>query len=365
MNSAQLHRPPAETPGETASADTLPAIPRPRAEAGARAAPNTDTSLTDDGYSGYDDEYQHLQPLLDEYARTTPADPHRELLRDRLITGYLPVAQHIAWRYGQRGEPVEDLVQVATLGLIHAVDRYDPAHGRPFLAFAVPTVTGEVRRYFRDKTWAVRVPRRHKDLNQSINRVSRELFQELDRAPRPSEIAAQLDIGTEEVLDALAASRGYRADSLDEMFTAESDSTTLGDMFGQTDPEFEKFNDSHSLAPHLDALPARERSILLMRFYGEMTQSQIAERIGISQMHVSRLLAATLERLRQATLQSTATASSTSDRAVGPSSLASVNIAKHSVNNSEGRLGDLVSRGGAGQRPGPRQWRGTAHRDCL
>jgi RNA polymerase sigma-B factor len=309
MNSTEVHLTTAANLGKTAPADIVPVIPSPRAEASAGAAPATDTSVSDDGY---DDEYQHLRPLLAEYARATPADPRRARLRDRLITGYLPVARHIARRYGQRGEPVEDLMQVASLGLIHAIDRYDPAHGRPFLAFAVPTITGEVRRYFRDKTWAVRVPRRHKDLNQLINRVTRELFQELGRAPRPSEIAARTDTSTDEVLEALDAARGYRADSLDEMFTAEADSSTLGDMFGKTDPEIEKFTDSYSLAPHLDALPARERTILLMRFYGDMTQSQIAERIGVSQMHVSRLLTATLERLRQATLQTTTTTATAS-----------------------------------------------------
>jgi RNA polymerase sigma-B factor len=283
-------------PGEADQEGARPllAVPAPRAGADSTKAP----SIAGPG-SG-DDEYQYLYPLLGEYAASTPGDPRRAELRERLITGYLPVARHIAWRYAQRGEPLEDLMQVASLGLINAIDRFEPGHGRGFLPFAVPTIAGEVRRHFRDKAWSMRMPRRLKDLNVSINHVAIELSQDLGRAPRPSEIAARLDASTEQVLDALDAAQAYRADSLDEMSTAEPGSSTYGDMFGEPDREFDKFTDSYSLAPHLNALPARERAILLMRFYDEMTQSQIAERVGLSQMHVSRLLTKTLARLRDA-----------------------------------------------------------------
>ncbi|MDT7642579.1 MAG: polymerase sigma-B factor [Pseudonocardiales bacterium] len=283
-------------PGEAdlAGARPLLAVPAPRVGSDPTNAP----SYAEPG-SG-DDEYRHLYPLLAEYAASAPGDPRRVELRERLITGYLPVARHIAWRYAQRGEPLEDLMQVASLGLINAIDRFEPGHGRGFLPYAVPTITGQVRRHFRDKAWSMRVPRRLKDLNVSINHVVVELSQDLGRAPRPSEIAARLDTSIEQVLDALDAAQAYRADSLDEMSTGEPGSSTFGDMFGEPDPEFDKFTDSYSLAPHLNALPARERAILLMRFYDEMTQSQIAERVGLSQMHVSRLLTKTLGRLRDA-----------------------------------------------------------------
>jgi RNA polymerase sigma-B factor len=249
---------------------------------------------------GADDEYQHLEPLLSRYAAMTADNPDRSDLRDQLVAGYLPIARHIARRYAQRGEPLDDLVQVASIGLLNAIHRFEPEHGRGFLAFAVPTITGEVRRHFRDKTWSMRVPRRLKDLHLLINKVVSELTAQHDRAPRPSEIAARLNVSTDEVLDALEAAQSYRANSLDEMLTAEANTATFGDLLGEPDNDFDKFINLHSLAPHLAALSSRERNILLMRFYGDLTQSQIAQRIGISQMHVSRLLAATLTRLRDA-----------------------------------------------------------------
>jgi RNA polymerase sigma-B factor len=250
------------------------------------------------GVSG--DGYQYLAPLMSDYAAMAARDPRRARLRVQVITGYLPVARNIALRYAQRGEPLDDLVQVATLALINAVDRFDPERGHPFLGYAVPTITGEVRRHFRDKTWSMRVPRRLKDLHLSINGAVLELSQSLDRVPRPSDIAAKLEVSIDEVLEALEAARSYRARSLDQMLTADTDGDawTLGDLFGALDPGFETFMNSHCLAPYLAALPARERTILIMRFHCEMTQSQIAARIGISQMHVSRLLTQTLARLR-------------------------------------------------------------------
>jgi RNA polymerase sigma-B factor len=246
-----------------------------------------------------DAEYQHLEPLLAAYAAAPAHDARRLELRERLITGYLPVAHHIARRYAHRGEPLEDLVQVASLGLINAIDRFEPGRGRHFLGYAVPTIAGEVRRHFRDKTWTLRVPRRLKDLRVSINKVSYQLVNDLGRAPRPSEIAARLDTSIDDVLEALEASQSYRADSLDNMVPDEVDGPTLADRLGETDTGYEQFVNSHTLAPRLAALPAREHNILIMRFYHDMTQSQIAEKIGISQMHVSRLLAATLDRLRK------------------------------------------------------------------
>ena len=168
------------------------------------------------------------------------------------------------------------------------------------MAFAVPTITGEIRRHFRDKTWSMRVPRRLKDLHLAINAVLVQLSQQHGRAPRPSEIATRLQVSTEEVLEALEAGQSYRANSLDRTLDSEASAATLQDTLGVTDTGFDTLIYLHSVAPHLAALPARERNIVIMRFYHDMTQTQIADRLGLSQMHVSRLLRTTLVRLRDA-----------------------------------------------------------------
>jgi RNA polymerase sigma-B factor len=244
-------------------------------------------------------EYAHLAPLLTEYAKLRPEDPRREELRDQLVTGFLPVAQHIARRFAHRGEPLEDLVQVATVGLINAVDRFQPDRGSDFFSFAVPTISGEVRRHFRDQGWAMRVPRRLKDLHVSINAAVAELSQRLGRAPRPSELAERLDLPTNEVLEGLEAAQAYRGASLDEMLSTDESGGTLGDLLGEADAELERVDYRQSLEPLLAELPERERTILMLRFFGNMTQTQIADRVGVSQMHVSRLLGQTLARLRE------------------------------------------------------------------
>jgi RNA polymerase sigma-B factor len=249
-----------------------------------------------------DAEYAHLVPLLHEHAGLAAGDPRRGTLRDRLITGYLPVAQHLARRFVHRGVPLEDLIQVATLGLINAVDRFDPAFGREFLAYAIPTIQGELRRYFRDHSWSMRVPRRLKDLHVSINRVTEELAQGLGRAPRPSEIASRLGISLDEVLEGLEATASYASQSLDEVLTEGEDKATLANLLGTNDTGLELVEVHHTLAPLLETLPARERTILVLRFFENMTQSKIAAQLGISQMHVSRLLTQTLATLRERVL---------------------------------------------------------------
>ncbi|HZZ47409.1 MAG TPA: SigB/SigF/SigG family RNA polymerase sigma factor [Pseudonocardia sp.] len=249
--------------------------------------------------SSGDTQFDHLEPLLAQFAAIEADTPKRSRLREELVTSYLPLAQRIARRYANRGEPLDDLIQVASLGLLQAIERYQPTLGRHFLAFAVPTITGEIRRYFRDKSWAMRVPRRLKELHQSVSTATVELSQQLDRAPRPSELAEHLKVSTNEILEALEAAHSYRADSLDEAFGSDG-STPLREVLGGTDPSFETFTDLHSLAPHVAELPERDRRILLMRFYQDMTQTQIAEKLGISQMQVSRVLASTLRSLRKA-----------------------------------------------------------------
>jgi len=219
------------------------------------------------------------------------------VLRDHLVAGYLPVVRHIARRFGGRGEPVEDLEQAGCVGLIGAVDRFDPELGTDFLSFAVPTITGSIRRHFRDHAWAMHVPRRLKDIQSSINNAIGPLSQELRRAPRPSEIAARLGVPIDEVLKGLEAQHAYRSDSIDRL---DSDGESpLSERIGETDTGLLTVEYRETLQPLLDALPDRERRIVLLRFFGNRTQTQIAEAVGLSQMHVSRLLAQILRSLRE------------------------------------------------------------------
>jgi RNA polymerase sigma-B factor len=232
-------------------------------------------------------DYSDLAPLFDKLAAMAEDDPARGEVRGKLVTGYLPVAQHIAQRFANRGEPHDDLLQVATVGLINAIDRFDPERGTDFLSFAIPTVMGEVRRHFRDTCWSLRVPRRLKELAQTLG-----------RAPTPSEIAAHLGEPIEDVYQGLEAAGGYRSQSLDEVLGPDEDSASVGDRIGIEDGALADVERHETLQPLLAELPERERRILVLRFYGNMTQTQIAEKVGLSQMHVSRLLSRTLKRLR-------------------------------------------------------------------
>jgi RNA polymerase sigma-B factor len=237
--------------------------------------------------------------LQHRYAELAPDDPNREQLREQLISGYLPVAEHIARRFISRGEPLEDLIQVATVGLINAVDRFEPARGSHFLSFAIPTITGVVRRYFRDHGWSTRVPRRLKDLNLAIKSTLAELSQQLGRAPRPSEIAEALGASTSKVIEALQAAEAYRSSSLDEMLGSGENTASLGEFIGGLDAELALIDNREALRPLLAELAPRERTILALRFFRQLTQTQIAAQVGISQMHVSRVLRQTLEFLRE------------------------------------------------------------------
>ena len=258
-----------------------------------RAARDQDSSATG---------YEHLTPMFAEMAELPEGDPRRAELRNKLVTGHLPLAEHIAARFSNRGVPREDLVQVATLGLINAVDRFQPDRGTDFLSFAVPTVMGEVRRHFRDASWSMHVPRRLKELNLAINAASAELSQRLGRAPTPSELGKHLDLTSEQVYEGLEAGNAYHSMSLDEALSPDADSDPLGDTLGQQDEALAGVENYESLRPLIESLPERERQILTLRFFRHMTQTQIADRIGISQMHVSRLLSRTLENLRQGLL---------------------------------------------------------------
>jgi RNA polymerase sigma-B factor len=244
------------------------------------------------------DEYAHCEPLFEELGELDADDPRREVVRSRLVTELLPLAEHIATRFSGRGEPREDLVQVARIGLINAVDRFDPARGHDFLSFAVPTIMGEVRRHFRDTGWSVRVPRRLKELHLSLSQGSATLAQRLGRAPTPTELAQHLNLDVDEVREGLIAGNAYQALSVDKPVHDDAEALSLADTMGEPDHEMAMVENHEALQPLLQELPARERAILVMRFFGGLTQTQIADRVGISQMHVSRLLSQTLEQLR-------------------------------------------------------------------
>lgn len=249
----------------------------------------------------FTNQYAHLRPLFCDMAGLPEGHRRRSALRDRLIIEHLPLARHIARRFARWGEPLQDLEQVAVLGLINAVDRFDPDRGCEFVAFAVPTITGEVLRWFRDCLWSIRVPRRLKELDKSISTAVAQLSQELCRAPRPSEIATRLDIAVSEVIEGLQVHNAYRCLSLDEPHDTESeDGSVPASVLGEHDPGVALVEERAALGPLLNTLTERERRILLLWFFGNRTQTQIALEIGISQVHVSRLLAATLQRLRQA-----------------------------------------------------------------
>jgi RNA polymerase sigma-B factor len=245
-----------------------------------------------------DTDYADLLPLFEELGGLAEEDPARARLREELVTRCLPVAEHIARRFSGRGEAHEDLLQVARLGLIYAVDRFDVSKGSDFLPFAVPTIMGEVRRHFRDLGWSTHVPRRLKELHLSLQQAGSELAQRLGRAPTPSELATVLNLSREEVAEGLLAGNAYRTVSTDQTVNDDSDTMMLGDTLGEDDTELDGVEYHEALKPLLAELPERERRIVMLRFFGNMTQTQVAERVGISQMHVSRLLARTLTQLR-------------------------------------------------------------------
>jgi RNA polymerase sigma-B factor len=229
-----------------------------------------------------------------------PADLERE--RERFIRECLPLARRLSGRFRGRGEPLEDLEQVARLGLVKAIDRYDPDRGS-FTAYAVSTITGELKRHFRDAAWAVHVPRPVRELLLEARQARVQLTAELHRAPRIPEVAARLGVGEAEVAEAYVANGGYSPRSLDAAPVAGDNTVaTLGDMLGVADADLEIVDDKVTVTELLMRLPVRERQMLAMRFYGNRTQADIAAELGVSQMHVSRLLSHALAWLREAML---------------------------------------------------------------
>lgn len=223
----------------------------------------------------------------------------RTRARGELVELHLPLVEHCARRFLNRGEPFEDLVQVGTIGLIKAVDRFDSERGVEFSTYATPTILGEIKRHFRDKGWAIRVPRRLQELRMSIASATSALSQTLGRSPTPAEVAERLGIGVEEVMEGLESANAYSTLSLDAGDGGDDGLGSMLDTMGSTDEALDHVEIRESIRPLIEALPAREKQILLLRFFRQMTQSQIAEEVGISQMHVSRLLTRTLAELRE------------------------------------------------------------------
>jgi RNA polymerase sigma-B factor len=217
--------------------------------------------------------------------------------REDLAKEFLPLAEYFARRFSGRGEPVDDLTQTASLGLLNAIDRFDTERGVPFSTYAAATIVGELKRHFRDRGWALRVPRNVQETAILVNRTVSTLWQEMGRAPTVREIATSADIGEDDVLEALDALQAYTTDSLDAP-TADATSTAA-ESIGQEDRSYEVSDEWLSLAPALRELPERERAILYLRFFEGRTQTEIADELGISQMHVSRLVSQSLEKLRQ------------------------------------------------------------------
>ncbi|MDR7276835.1 SigB/SigF/SigG family RNA polymerase sigma factor [Catenuloplanes atrovinosus] len=243
------------------------------------------------------DEDVRATKALEAFTGLPVDDRRRPRARERAIEAWIPMAYRLARRFSGRGAADEDLRQVAAMGLIKAIDRYDPQAGE-FVGFAVPTVLGELRRYFRDRTWSVRVPRRVQEMRLAIIDAATTLTHSLGRSPTVPELAAHLRVTEEQVIEGIEGAQAYSAVSLSRPVADDGDSKELGDLLGGEDPRFALTESLLDLGPALRALSPREREIITLRFYQEWTQARIGEHLGISQMHVSRLLQRALGTLR-------------------------------------------------------------------
>jgi RNA polymerase sigma-B factor len=238
--------------------------------------------------------------MFEQLAALEAGTPEHEAIRAALIERHLPLVVFMARKFADRGEPLDDLIQVGTIGLIKAIDRFEIARGFEFSTFATPTIVGEIKRHFRDKTWAIRVPRRLQELGAAVSKANTELTQKLDRSPTTKEIAKHLGVSVDDVAEALEANSAYSTISLD---TASADAPTIGDSVGSLDDALEGVEYRESLKPLLEKLDEREKRILQLRFFDNLSQSQIATDLGISQMHVSRILNKVLIHLREGLLE--------------------------------------------------------------
>jgi RNA polymerase sigma-B factor len=244
-------------------------------------------------------ERGRARELFEQLATLPADDEQRQRIRGELVELHLPLVEYLARRFRNRGEWLDDLTQVATIGLIKSIDRFDLSRGVEFSTYATPTIVGEIKRHFRDKGWAVRVPRRLQELKLALTKAVSDLAQRLGRAPTVGELAAHLQMSEEEVLEGLESANAYSTVSLDAPDSGDDDAPAVAESLGMPDDALEGVEYRESLKPLLEQLPPREKRILMLRFFGNMTQSQIATELGISQMHVSRLLARTLTQLRE------------------------------------------------------------------
>ncbi|WP_055598338.1 RNA polymerase sigma factor SigF [Streptomyces aureus] len=309
---SEAPRGPARAEGSSEAGGTAAATAEPATEAvaGTAAEPVAESAVEKAEDGDESDDVPDVPVTPDPHDRTgaralfvtlrelPEGSPEKAELRNQLVRMHLPLVEHLARRFRNRGEPLDDLTQVATIGLIKSVDRFDPERGVEFSTYATPTVVGEIKRHFRDKGWAVRVPRRLQELRLSLTTATAELSQQHGRSPTVHELAERLGISEEEVLEGLESANAYSTLSLDVPDT-DDESPAVADTLGAEDEALEGVEYRESLKPLLEDLPPREKRILLLRFFGNMTQSQIAQEVGISQMHVSRLLARTLAQLRE------------------------------------------------------------------
>lgn len=241
--------------------------------------------------------------LLSRLSMLATDDPERNAIRERLVSLHMPLAEQLARRFGNRGEPHDDLVQVATIGLIKALDRYDPGRGIEFASFATPTIEGEIKQWFRDKGPMVRTPRRLQELRQAARRATADLTHELGRPPADAELAERIGVDESDLRTVLESATAYRTISLDAQDArdpaADGAGLTFAERFGSEDAALETVENRAALKPLLTRLTDRERRIITMRFFDGMSQAQIAAELGISQMQVSRLLTRSLARLRE------------------------------------------------------------------
>jgi len=264
----------------------MPEENTPDGDAAARGAPPREE--LDAGASDLDERSAELFARMPEPAA-----------REELVTIYYPLVEYLSRRFRGRGEPLDDLIQVASIGLLKSIDRFDPDRGVKFSTYAVPTIVGELKRHFRDTGWALRVPRRLQERSLLLRSIIADLSQELSRAPTVREISGRAGLTEDEVLEAIEAIHAHTIESLDAP-ADDHDDTAQVDSIGSEDEQLELLEGWANIAPHLKRLPERERKLLYFRFVHGMPQSQIAERLGISQMHVSRLLSRTLAELRNA-----------------------------------------------------------------
>ncbi len=262
-------------------------------------APDVDAALGAAKVQHAPRERGRARELFERLATLPEGDEERQRIRGELVELHLPLVEYLARRFRNRGEWLDDLTQVATIGLIKSIDRFDLERGVEFSTYATPTIVGEIKRHFRDKGWAVRVPRRLQELKLSLTKAIGDLAQRQGRAPTVSELAAHLQMSEEDVLEGLESANAYSTVSLDAPDSGDEDAPAVSDSLGMVDEALEGVEYRESLKPLLEQLPPREKKILLLRFFGNMTQSPIATELGISQMHGSRLLARTLAQLRE------------------------------------------------------------------